>query len=62
MNQKIIFLISSGDTIYTGKINKDQTNLLKNCKELNKKSKPKSKNDTDKKNTFLRVIAPYEAR
>ena len=52
MNQKIIFLISSGDTIYTGKINKDQTNLLKNCKELNKKSKPKSKNDTDKKILF----------
>ena len=52
MKQKIIFLISPGDTIYSGKTNKDQTNLLKNCKELNKKSKPKSKNDTDKKILF----------
>ena len=43
MKQKIIFLTSSGDMIYNGKINIDQTNLLKNWKELSKKSKPKKK-------------------
>ena len=44
------------------KINIDQTNLLKNWKELSKKSKPKTKNDRNKKNTFQSVIAPYEGR
>ena len=62
MKEKLIFLTSSGDMIYNGKINIDQTNLLKNWKELSKKSKPKTKNDRNKKNTFQSVIAPYEGR
>ena len=56
---------SFGDNIYTGKINideaeMDQTNLLENMVEFNDKSRPKSKEGTEKRNTCESVNALYE--
>ena len=58
----------SGDRIYTGKINldeteKDQANLFENLVKYNNKSKPNSNQGTDKKrNTFDSVSALYEGQ
>ena len=38
----------------------DQTNLLKNWKEFSKTSKPRTKKDRDKKNTFESINDLYE--
>ena len=40
----------------------DQTNLSKYWKEFSEKSRPITKKDRDKKNTFERVNARYESR
>ena len=49
---------SFGDSIYTGNINRDegdidQTNLLKNWKEFNQKSRPRTNKDGDKKDKYF---------
>ena len=54
-----------GESIYTGKINIDeyemyQNNLLKKLIEFNEKSRPRTVEGKDKKNTFQIVIALYE--
>ena len=57
-----------GDSIYTGKINKDeaemdQSNLLENVVEFNNISRHKTKLGKDKKiNTFDSVNGLYEVR
>ena len=61
-------MISFGESIYTGKINVneakiDQTNLLENIVKFDKKFRPRSNEDKDKKrNTFDSINALYEGR
>ena len=64
--QKFETIRSLGDSIYTGKISMDeaemdQPNLLENMVKLDNKSRPRSKEDKDKKrNTFDSVNALYK--
>ena len=59
---------SFGESIYAGKISihkaeMDQTNLLENIVKFNNKSRPKTKEDKEKRrNTFDSISAPYEGR
>ena len=57
---------SFGESIYTGKItideaDEDKSNLLKNIVEFNDKSRPRTKEDKDKKReTYESIYALYE--
>ena len=59
---------SFGDIVYTGKISMDevemdQSNLLENMVKFNNKSRPRSKENKDKKrNTFDSINTLYEGR
>ena len=56
-----------GESIHSGKVSihkadMDQTNLAENIRKCNNKSRPKTKEVKDKKNTFDNVSALYEGR
>ena len=59
---------SFGDSIYIGKISideadMDQTNLLVNIVDFNNKSRPRSREDKDKKRNIINSVnALYEGR